>query len=136
MIEEAAMMLQAVAVQGAAAETGAGPFAAASAVPDDVLAQQRGGIRLPGGIDVSLSIDTVTALDGSDHHGLVPLVPTSLPSGLAADKRLVNLYDTFERHWVGVFYRGTDAMRQIPSRLIGHVKRALQLQGRVSRAVG
>ena len=29
------------------------------------LAQQRGGIRLPGGIDVSLSIDTVTALDGS-----------------------------------------------------------------------
>ena len=65
MIGEAALMLQAVAVQGAAAETAAGPFAAASAVPDDVLAQQRGGIRLPGGIDVSLSIDTVTALDGS-----------------------------------------------------------------------
>ena len=64
MIGEAALMLQAVAVQGAAAETAAGPFAAASAVPDDVLAQQRGGIRLPGGIDVSLSIDTVTALDG------------------------------------------------------------------------
>ena len=65
MIGEAAMMLQAVAVQGAPAETAAGPFAAASAVSDDVLAQQRGGIRLPGGIDVSLSIDTVTALDGS-----------------------------------------------------------------------
>ena len=34
-------------------------------VPEPVLADQRGGIRLPNGIDVSLSIDTVTALDGS-----------------------------------------------------------------------
>ena len=34
MIGEAAMMLQAVAAQGAPAEAAAGPFAAASAVPD------------------------------------------------------------------------------------------------------
>ncbi len=33
-------------------------------VPEPVLAEQRGGIRLPNGIDVTLSIDTVTALDG------------------------------------------------------------------------
>ena len=34
-------------------------------VPDEVLAVQRGGIRLPSGIDVALSIDTLTAVDGA-----------------------------------------------------------------------
>lgn len=33
-------------------------------VEDSVLAEQRGGIRLPNGIDVNLSIDTVTAISG------------------------------------------------------------------------
>lgn len=33
-------------------------------VEDSVLAEQRGGIRLPNGIDVNLSIDTVTAING------------------------------------------------------------------------
>lgn len=33
-------------------------------VADAVLAEQRGGIRLPNGVDVSLSIDTITAIDG------------------------------------------------------------------------
>ncbi len=36
----------------------------APVVEDEVLAEQRGGIRLPNGIDVALTIDTVTAVDG------------------------------------------------------------------------
>lgn len=40
------------------------PFPAQQIVDDAVLAEQRGGIRLPNGIDVNLSIDTITAIDG------------------------------------------------------------------------
>ncbi|WP_137681737.1 hypothetical protein [Aurantiacibacter suaedae] len=36
----------------------------ADVVPEPVLAEQRGGVRLPNGIDVALSIDTTTAIDG------------------------------------------------------------------------
>lgn len=35
------------------------------AVPDSELADQRGGFRLPGGIDVALTVDTITAVDGA-----------------------------------------------------------------------
>jgi len=57
MIGTALLLLQAVAVHAA-------PFPSAE-VPNAVLATQRGGIRLPNGIDVTLSIDTITAVDGS-----------------------------------------------------------------------
>lgn len=43
----------------------AGPFGDAPAVPDAVLANERGGIRLPNGVDVTLSVDTRTAINGS-----------------------------------------------------------------------
>lgn len=39
------------------------PFGS-KAVTDEVLAEQRGGIRLPSGIDVVLSVETRTAIDG------------------------------------------------------------------------
>ena len=39
------------------------PFGS-KAVSDEVLAEQRGGIRLPSGIDVVLSVETRTAIDG------------------------------------------------------------------------
>ncbi len=51
MIGTAILLLQAVAAQAA-------PFQAPE-VPNAVLATQRGGIRLPNGIDVTLSIDTM-----------------------------------------------------------------------------
>jgi hypothetical protein len=38
---------------------------AAPAVPDPELAQLRGGFRLPGGIDVAMTIDTQTAINGA-----------------------------------------------------------------------
>ncbi|ARU17906.1 hypothetical protein [Croceicoccus marinus] len=63
MIGEALLVLQAAAVQPSAPEASPGPFGVA-ALSEEVLARQRGGIRLPGGIDVSLSVDTVTAIDG------------------------------------------------------------------------
>lgn len=34
-------------------------------VPDPVLADQRGGFQLPGGIDVALTVQTTTAVDGA-----------------------------------------------------------------------
>lgn len=42
----------------------ASPMAVA-AVPDPVLADQRGGFRLPSGIDVALTVQTQTAIDGA-----------------------------------------------------------------------
>lgn len=38
---------------------------AAPALPDVVLAEQRGGFRLPSGIDVSITVQTQTVLDGA-----------------------------------------------------------------------
>ena len=65
MIALALLASLAAAVQLPAADIAppAVPFAE-QVVPEPVLADQRGGIRLPNGIDVTLSIDTVTALDG------------------------------------------------------------------------
>jgi hypothetical protein len=40
------------------------PFAVET-VPDTVLAEQRGGFRLPSGIEVTLAIDTLTAVNGA-----------------------------------------------------------------------
>lgn len=37
----------------------------AAAVPDAVLATQRGGVRLPNGIDLALTVQTQTAVNGS-----------------------------------------------------------------------
>ncbi len=42
----------------------AGPFAAAP-LADEELAGHRGGFSLPGGIDVAMTIDTETAVDGA-----------------------------------------------------------------------
>lgn len=42
----------------------AGPFAVVP-LADDELAGHRGGFRLPGGIDVAMTIDTQTAVDGA-----------------------------------------------------------------------
>ena len=64
MIGEMLIVLEAAVAQPPLPEAAPGPFGVA-ALPDDVLAEQRGGIRLPNGIDVALSIDTVTALDGN-----------------------------------------------------------------------
>ena len=46
------------------AQTGATVFEAAD-VPDEVLATQRGGIRLPNGIDATWSVNTTTAVNGA-----------------------------------------------------------------------
>ena len=64
MIGEALLILEATVVQPSTPEASPGPFGVA-ALPEEVRAQQRGGIRLPSGIDVALSVDTVTAIDGS-----------------------------------------------------------------------
>lgn len=63
MIGRALIFAHAALVQVASGEPPAGPFQT-ERVPDSMLAAQRGGLRLPGGIDVHLSIDTVTAVDG------------------------------------------------------------------------
>ncbi|MDT0575623.1 hypothetical protein RM533_05445 [Croceicoccus sp. F390] len=42
----------------------ASPVFSVPAEPDGVLAQQRGGIRLPSGIDAALTVQTQTALNG------------------------------------------------------------------------
>lgn len=64
MIGQALVILQAAVMPLPAAQAQAPPFAGEQVVEDAVLAEQRGGIRLPNGIDVSLSIETVTAIDG------------------------------------------------------------------------
>jgi hypothetical protein len=40
-------------------------FGALAPVPDSTLAQERGGFMLPGGIDVALTVQTQTAVDGA-----------------------------------------------------------------------
>lgn len=47
------------------AQTSTVPVYTAPTLPDQVLAEQRGGIRLPSGIDATWSIDTRTAVNGS-----------------------------------------------------------------------
>lgn len=42
-----------------------GPSFDSEAVPDETLAEQRGGIRLPSGIDVALGVETHTAVNGA-----------------------------------------------------------------------
>ncbi len=78
MIGEVLIVLEVAAVQAASAESAPGPFGVA-AVSEDVLAEQRGGFRLPNGIDVSLSIDTVTAIDGRVVLQTVTRVAESAP---------------------------------------------------------
>jgi hypothetical protein len=63
MIARALVILHVAAAQLSPGEAQARPFPGPPVV-DAVLAEQRGGIRLPNGIDVNLSIDTVTAIDG------------------------------------------------------------------------
>lgn len=63
MIAAALIILQAAVLPLPPVETQPPPFTRAP-VADAVLAEQRGGIRLPNGIDVDLSIDTITAIDG------------------------------------------------------------------------
>ena len=41
------------------------PPIAAAPVADPILAEQRGGFRLPSGIDVALSVQTQTAVNGA-----------------------------------------------------------------------
>lgn len=58
----------AAAISGAAAPVfDAGPpvFGDAPPLSDAVLAQHRGGFRLPNGIDVNLTVQTITAVDGA-----------------------------------------------------------------------
>lgn len=47
------------------ADLPADPVYAEEAVPDPVLAEQRGGFRLPNGIDVALTVQTQTVVDGA-----------------------------------------------------------------------
>ena len=105
MIGTALLLLQAVAVHAA-------PFPSAG-VPNAVLATQRGGIRLPNGIDVTLSIDTITAVDGSivlqtvtkiDEGSPATLVfaptegkPVALPGGEANVSNAVAPVVTYDR---------------------------------------
>lgn len=63
MIAHALFALQAAVAQ--ASLPSVEPVFASGEVVDSVLAEQRGGFRLPNGIEVSLSIDTITALDGA-----------------------------------------------------------------------
>jgi hypothetical protein len=44
---------------------GAAPAFEDPQVPDPVLAEQRGGVRLPNGIDLALTVQTQTAVNGS-----------------------------------------------------------------------
>ncbi len=80
MIGEVLLVLESAAVQAAAPAPAPspGPFGVA-AVAEDVLAEQRGGFRLPSGIDVTLSIDTVTAIDGRVVLQTVTRVAESAP---------------------------------------------------------
>lgn len=55
------LLAQAAAVSPAAE----GPPIAAAPVADPILAEQRGGFRLPSGIDVALSVQTQTAVNGA-----------------------------------------------------------------------
>ena len=47
------------------AQAAATPPIAAAPVADPILAEQRGGFRLPNGIDVALSVQTQTAVNGA-----------------------------------------------------------------------
>jgi len=67
------------------------------------------------------------SLDSTDHCGLVTFVATAMPSCLAANPRLVDLYDAFEREGVGVSHSGTYAMAEIPRRLVGDAQDSLKL---------
>ena len=58
-------VLLALAAQAALGTAHAAPAFEASTVPDSVLATQRGGLRLPNGIDLALAVQTQTAVNGA-----------------------------------------------------------------------
>lgn len=60
-----AMALGLIAAAPAEAAAAGEPAFDAAAVPDAVLATQRGGVRLPNGIDLALSVQTQTAVNGA-----------------------------------------------------------------------
>jgi hypothetical protein len=54
-----------LALAGPGGASGPPPFSGAATVADAVLATQRGGVRLPNGIDLALSVQSQTSVNGA-----------------------------------------------------------------------
>lgn len=63
-VSRAALLVALLALPSGVAPGYAGPFGDASAVEDSELADMRGGIRTPDGIEISVGIDIQTRVDG------------------------------------------------------------------------
>ena len=76
--------------------------------------------------------DLTAAFNCAEHHRLIssPTLPDVPP--VPADVCLVNFHGPLERSRIRFFHRLTDAMTEIPSRLVGDSEGPLELIGRDS----
>lgn len=80
----------------------------------------------------SLKPNLTSTLDGSGNPGLVSLIGVTLALRRATYKRFV-YFNNSEQCWAVkrvVAHRFADSMAEIPRRLVGHIKRTLQLVSR------
>src|SRR5205823_1439288 len=78
----------------------------------------------------NLQTNLARSLDCSDCDSLVPLVATTHPSNLSANIGFIHFYNAAQKLAVNLAHGSADAMAEIPSRLVSHAKRPLDLQCR------
>src|SRR3990170_382473 len=73
--------------------------------------------------------DVAAAFDGAYHHRLIADVASTPATRLAADVRLVHLYDALEGVRRRILHRSPDPVAEIPRCLVGDAERPLHLIG-------
>lgn len=97
-------------------------------IVDDLT--QEGVQRAPVGSLGDAHSHASSALNRSDHEGLVALVPADGLGRSPADVGLVGLDDAHELLGRAVLHGRADAVREVPRRLVRHVEHSLELIGR------
>src|SRR5205823_2229953 len=82
------------------------------------------------GVRNNLKANLAFALDGSDSDSFVPFVAASHSTHLPADVGFVYFDHSAQKLAVNLAHGSADSVTEIPSRLVRHVKRALDLQRR------
>jgi len=84
---------------------------------------------LAGAVLDDAETDAAAALHRADDEGLVAGEAAPLAGMLSADPRFVHFHNGVQKRLVLVLHRSSDAVRQVPRRLVGDAEHALELVG-------